>query len=252
MWLTHPEWDRRGWVHGFTQRSGGVSSSPYESLNLGVNTCDDPRKVRENRRLLEVRIPGRWHRARQVHGNRVAVVVEGVEGDDRVEADALVSDRPDVVLAVGVADCLPILIVCPDVGAVGAIHAGWRGSVAGVLPETIRVLCDRYQAAPEAMQLLMGPSIRPCHYEVDAPVIEAVTGLGLDTPDVLQGEGLRRRLDLMMFNRLLAERVGVESAHIARLDLCTVCEQHRLFSYRAQGPETGRMNAFIGSKGICR
>ena len=155
----------------------GVSAAPFDSLNLGARWGDAAATVEENRRRLlrAVGVAGPLYVARQVHGAAVARVRAG---DDpaaiaRIEADALITDDPGVALGVFVADCIPALIVDPRTGAVAAAHAGWRGTVAGVLPAAVRALVRRFGARPGDLRVALGPAIGPCCFEVGAEVVAA-------------------------------------------------------------------------------
>ena len=167
-------------AHGFSTRAGGVSAPPFDSLNLGASWGDAAASVEENRRRLlrAVGVAGPLHVVRQVHGAAVARVRAG---DDpaaiaRIEADALITDDPGVALGVFVADCIPALIVDPRTGAVAAAHAGWRGTVAGVLPAVVRALVDELGARPDDLRVVLGPAIGPCCFEVGAEVVAAFAG----------------------------------------------------------------------------
>ena len=152
-------------VHGFSTRAGGVSAAPFDTLNLGARWGDVVASVEENRRRLlrAVGVAGPLYVARQVHG---AAVVRVRAGDDpaaiaRIEADALITADPGVALGVFVADCIPALIVDPRTGAVAAAHAGWRGTVAGVLPAVVRALGDGVRRASRRSAGRARPGDRP-------------------------------------------------------------------------------------------
>src|SRR5215831_7124488 len=157
-------------LHGFSTRVGGVSEGAYAWLNLGAKWGDDPARVRENRR--------RFFRAagvegvlsvRQVHGADVTVVDAALATDPetvaRTRADALVTPLPGVAVAVYTADCIPVLLADPVRGALGAVHAGWRGLVAGVIGAAVAAL-GRGGTRPRDVRAALGPSIGPCCFEV--------------------------------------------------------------------------------------
>ena len=164
-------------MHGFSTRAGGVSAAPFDTLNMGARWGDVPASVEENRRRLlrAVGVAGPLYVARQVHG---AAVVRVRAGDDpaaiaRIEADALITDAPASPSGVFVADCIPALIVDPRTGAVAAAHAGWRGTVAGVLPAVVRALAAEFGARPDDLRVALGPAIGACCFEVGAEVVRA-------------------------------------------------------------------------------
>src|SRR5262245_63104690 len=131
-------------AHGFSTRAGGVSAPPYDTLNLGARWGDVLASVEENRRRLlrAAGVAGPLYVARQVHGTNVARVRAGDDASAiaRIEADGLITGDPGVALGVFVADCIPAVVVDPRTGAIAAAHAGWRGTVAGVLPAVVRAL----------------------------------------------------------------------------------------------------------------
>ncbi len=240
--------------HGFSTRAGGVSAAPFDTLNLGARWGDLPANVAENRsRLLRASgIGGPLYVARQVHG---AAVVRVRAGDDpaaiaRVEADALVTGDAGVAVGIFVADCIPALIVDPRTGAVAAAHAGWRGTVAGVLPAVVRALVAEFGARPEDLRVALGPAIGACCFEVGADVVRAVEGplgdaaaAGVVIPSP-RGVAGKWHVDLKAANRLLLERAGVRREAIDAGTDCTHHDRSRFFSYRRDG-ETGQLMGIV-------
>lgn len=243
-------------VHGFTTRAGGVSAPPYDSLNLGGKWGDDPAHVTENRRRLAEAVGGAPFVARQVHG---AVIRRVRAGDERAEiarheADGLCSDAPGVVLGVFVADCVPALIADARTGACAAVHAGWRGTVAGILPAAVRALSAEFGARPGDLQIALGPAIGPCCFEVGLEVVAAVEAA---IPDARAREIVRpsprgladkAHVDLHAANRLLLEREGVDPEAIVSIAGCTHCDRARFFSFRRDGASTGQQMGLIGCR----
>lgn len=195
---------------------------------------------------------------RQVHG---AIVhrVPGDEEDSRRpggpapeartprEGDALVTSTTGKALAIFVADCVPILVCDPRSRALAAVHAGWRGSVAGVLRRTIETLRHDYGARPEDLRVGLGPAIGSCCFEVGDDVVERFLAAdpGAEA-GILRVAGHRPRVDLIEVNRRQALSSGVPAARIASMGLCTRCEAELLESYRRNGPGAGRMAGIIG------
>ncbi len=163
---TVPDWPAPRHVRALTtQRTGGVSAPPYQSLNLGDHVGDDAAAVAENRRRLasaaSLPAPASW--LRQVHGSRVANLDAGT---DHEPADACITRRPGRVCAILAADCLPVLFTSESGSVVGAAHAGWRGLAAGVLRATLSAMSE-----PAATILAwFGPAIAAEHYEVGGEV----------------------------------------------------------------------------------
>lgn len=214
----------------FTTRRGGVSAPPFDSLNTGRSTDDDPAAVAENRRRVLAALGldrRRLATAGQVHGANVAVVEEPGHVP---RCDALVTRRPGLALAVTTADCLPIVFLAP--GLVGVAHSGWRGTAAGIPAATLARLVE-LGAAPGAVTAHIGPAIRACCYEVGGEVAERFPAACV-TP-----AGDRFRLDLALAARLELERAGL-AGRVHDLGECTACRADRYFSYRRDGPRSGR------------
>jgi YfiH family protein len=240
--------------HGFSTRAGGVSPAPYDSLNLGARWSDVPANVVENRRRLlrAAGVAGPLYVARQVHG---ATVVRVRAGDDpdavaRVEADALCTNDPGVTLGVFVADCIPAIVVDARTGAVAAAHAGWRGTVAGVLPAVVRTLAAEFGARLDDLRVALGPAIGPCCFEVGAEVVDAVetalggAGAGVVRPSP-RGAAGKWHVDLKAVNRALLERAGVRSDAIDASSDCTLHDGARFFSYRRDRDRTGQQMGIV-------
>ena len=194
-------------------------------------------------------------RGRQVHGRGVRVVEEGTRRDGvLVDADAIVSNAAGTACAVQVADCVPILIAGRSGGrefggseVVAAVHAGWRGTAAGVAAEAVAALA-RLGAEPSAMIAAIGPSIRPCCYQVDARVRDAFAASPAwpDAEQAFAPDGAAHwRLDVAAVNRRALERAGLRPENIFDSGECTACDLGRFYSYRTEGAGTGRLVAGI-------
>jgi YfiH family protein len=201
--------------------------------------------------------PDRLFRPRQVHGRTVAAV-QRREGHQpfsdgmRPQADALITDNPSCAVAVQVADCVPILMADSRTGAVAAVHAGWRGTAAGVVRSAIEGLGTQFGTRPADLVAALGPSVGPCCYQVGPSVLEAFVAAGLEASSIsrwfVPDQDDRFRLDLWAatFDQLRAEGVPAPQIHAARL--CTVHNPGRFFSYRVEGAGTGRMAAVIRAR----
>jgi len=243
-----------GIAHAFSTRRGGVSRGPYDSLNLGLSVGDEPAAVHENRRRFFGTLgidPGRAVRVRQVHGDGVLVVDRALAAragfprallDEDLPYDALVTDLPGLALTISTADCLPILIADPVRRVVAAVHAGWRSTVRRITERAVGTLRERYGTDPRDCVAALGPGIRGCCYEVDAPVIgplaRALPAWRASAREVGAG---RWMLDLAAANRGMLEAAGLGPAAIRDAGLCTRCRPDLFYSYRGQGPRTGRM-----------
>lgn len=247
--------------HAFSTRKGGASAPPYHTLNLGFSVGDDPAAVRENRRRYFGALgldPSRVVRVRQVHGSDVLVVDEALAGRERFPRllldgddayDAMVTDIPDIALAISTADCLPIFLVDPQRPAVGAVHAGWRSSVQGIVEHTLRQMQDAYGTDPSACYVAIGPGIRGCCYEVDEPVITPLRRAWSQWEACVRPEGQERwMLDLARLNTTILHGQGIREDRIFDAGLCTACRSDLFYSYRAEKPKTGRMISLIALK----
>ncbi len=181
---------------------------------------------------------------KQIHSTRVVIfdspVKAGLIPDGA--GDALITNQPEFLLVVRTADCVPVLLVNHKIGVVGAIHAGWRGAVGGIVPQTIQACAEQFGAEVSQMHLAIGPSIGPCCYEVDAPVIEPLQANYPDWRGVLQESSPRKgMLDLkkLIWHQVLAS--GVPEHQVDRVDYCTHCREDLFFSYRRDGKVNGTM-----------
>ncbi len=225
--------------HGFTTRRGGVSPPPWDALNLGGSVGDDPARVTENWRRLEAATGLLFARVRQVHGARV-VHLDAASAPTE-EADAVVSTEAGLAACVSVADCVPVLVADPGSGAVCAVHAGWRGTLARIAAEAVRAFARISSAPPARLLAAIGPSIGPCCYEVSHDLAERFRA---ELGPVVRG-GPAPRLDLWAANRRILEAAGVGPERIDCIGRCTACERDAFFSHRRDAGRTGRQMAFI-------
>lgn len=248
------EW---GIVHGFSTRLGGVSPEPYASLNLGPlvkGVGDANTSISENyRRLRRALGLERRPRAevRQVHGWDVWLV-EGrpVRLEDAPRADALVTADATRMLTIRTADCVPVLLASRDGRAVGAVHAGWRGVVAGVVEATVRAMRERLGVDAAELLGTIGPCIGGEAFEVGPEVVAAFDAAGLKEAKVPDGEDGKPRLDLRAAVRLQLLRAGMAAELIDTTDRCTYRDAEAFFSHRRDVThhgrrDTGRMAAVI-------
>ncbi|MCA9472316.1 MAG: peptidoglycan editing factor PgeF [Nitrospirales bacterium] len=185
---------------------------------------------------------------KQVHGTDVLVcenpddlkTVHGLEGD------ALVTSCSDVLLVVRTADCVPVLMADVERNAVAAVHAGWRGTVAGIVRQTIRVMTEQYGTEPSNLRVAIGPSIGMCCFEVDRPVIDPIKEQWADACEVLKPTSpTHAMVDLKKLIGYQLIEAGVSAASISQSTHCTNCDATRYFSYRREGRVNGTMNSGI-------
>ncbi|HEU5054934.1 MAG TPA: peptidoglycan editing factor PgeF [Kofleriaceae bacterium] len=233
-------------VHGFPERTGGVSLGLRASLNLGFRWGDERPHVEENRRRVAAAAgydPAALVSMRHVHGTNVFRV--GDPEPDSEEFDGLVCDRAGAVLGAFAADCTPILFADPQSRVIGAAHAGWRGTVAGVAQNVVARMVE-LGADPRAIRVALGPSIGPCCFEVGPEVVAEFTARLPGLPGMVVDGPVKQHIDLRRVQRALLEEAGVRPEHIDDAPPCTKCNPDRFFSYRRDGKEGGIHMGFIG------
>lgn len=236
--MIYPRWPAPAGVKAVsTTRRGGLSTAPYDSMNLAGHVGDDGTTVAGNRTLLRQRLalPAEPLWLDQVHGNRV-VDAAAPSGS---AADASFSRIRGAVCAVLSADCLPVLFCARDGSAVAAAHAGWRGLAGGVLEATIEAL----QIAPEHLLAWLGPAIGASVFEVGAEVREAFIAGHAEAATAFVARPCDRWLaDLYALARLRLRAAGVDAVHGG--GCCTYSEPDRFYSFR-RDRVTGRMASLI-------
>jgi len=236
-----------GIPHGFLGRRGGVSRGAIAGLNIGHGAEDEIEAVAENRRrAAEAVFPGaRLATVYQVHSPDVVEVLEPWLHDERPRADAMVTDRPGLLLGVVTADCAPVLLADREAGVIGAAHAGWRGAHGGVLENTVAAM-ERLGADHSRIAAAIGPAIAQPSYEVDARFRENFGPE--DDAFFIPGRPGHWQFDLEGYaaKRLRAAGVGI----IDPLGLDTYSDEARFFSYRRAThrgePAYGRQFSLIG------
>ena len=186
-------------------------------------------------------------RARQVHGTDLLAVGER-SPSPAGEADVLVTDRPGVAAAIATADCVPLLVVAPEARVVAAVHAGWRGTLAGVTLVSLAALRKRYGVAPDDVRVALGPAIGGCCFEIEREIAARFADRFGDAVwtawrDGRPGKGC---LDLRHVNQIALEQAGVAATAIQNVGPCTACGGGPYASYRAQGPGGARQLSWIG------
>jgi YfiH family protein len=258
-----------GLIHAFSTLPGGISTLEGEKvLNLGFTDWDTRENVQENRRRFQAAIGAEGLplvTLKQFHSDVIHVF--DAPSSDPCRGDASITNRPGLLLAIQTADCVPILLVDPKKRAIAAIHAGWRGTLARIAAKTIGKMQMHFGTNPSDLLAAIGPSIGPCCYEVgtevatqflsqfpDAPGYfdEFRTG---DEPNPIQWLNMMPPghqpppkgvlLDLRKANRSQLQAAGLRPQNIHTIDLCTACRPDLLFSYRKEGPASGRLMSVI-------
>ncbi len=230
--------------HGFTTRTGGVSASPYGSLNLGLSSGDAPQNVAENRRRALAAFGVTQGEVCAFHQVHSAKVIEGVPTWFEQEADASVTADPNLLLVISVADCLPLLFHDPVKEVVGAAHCGWRGTVAGIAKEVVRRMAA-HGSDPRDIRVALGPGISAPRYQVGEEVMGAFADAGFPEHPFQPDDEGRFRLDLAAANVWMLGQAGVLSEHIWTSNWCTYSDEARFYSHRRDAGKTGRHWAVI-------
>ena len=228
--------------HGITTRQGGGSAPPFDSLNLGQHVGDAEKQVNFNRQQVWRRFkPAQPVFLRQVHGDKVAVIDDSTgQGEDGVigEADAVVTDRPGLLLTVLVADCQPVMLFDPVRSVVANVHSGWRGSLVNIIGRTVAVMSERFDCQPADIFAGIGPSLGPCCAEF--------VNFKREIPEYLWSYRVsEHHFDFWAVSRDQMVAAGLLPGHIEVAGVCTRCRNDLFFSYRAAN-RTGRMAAMIG------
>lgn len=248
--------DGLGTPHCFTTRLGGVSTGHVGSMNLSMRRDSDPQNVVKNFQILGNAIgfdPEKLVLTNQTHS---AIVRKVTAKDHRTfnthdypECDALVTNEPGTALCVFTADCTPVLLWDPVTGAVGAAHAGWRGTVSRIAAKTAVKMMESFGCRPEDLRAAIGPNIAACCFETDRDVPDAVLqAYGKTAEPYIRDQGEKFYLDLKAINALALLEVGVRE--IALSDACTACAPQRFWSHRVTRGIRGSQGAIIVCKEV--
>lgn len=240
--------------HCFTTRLGGVSTGYLSGLNIAHHRGDDPANVAKNIQILSEALgfsPDSLILTQQTHSDIVRCVnsvdAHGLDHHQYPECDALITADPGAALMVFTADCTPILLHDPVTGAVGAVHAGWRGTASGIAAKTVAAMASSFGCRPENIRAAIGPNIGPCCFATDADVPAAmVKALGAEANASISQRDDKYYVNLKALNALHLRRAGVTS--IAISSACTACAPHRYWSHRITGGQRGSQGAII----ICK
>jgi polyphenol oxidase len=257
-------------VYGFSTRAGGASTlDGHRVLNLSFMEWDSKENVFENRRRFQSAVGARDFTVlpiKQIHSD-VIHVFSAVSAQP-YKGDASATNQPGLLLAVQTADCVPILLVDPGKRAVAAIHAGWRGTLARITEKAVGRMQLEFASKPSSLLAALGPSIGPCCYEVGTELVTKFTAQFADAaeyfdeprsgeePNPLQWLNMAPpghqpppknvHLDLRKANRSQLLAAGLRPQNIFTTDLCNACRTDLFFSYRKEGPQSGRLFSVIG------
>ena len=245
-----------GVPHGFSTRVGGVSEPPWDTLNLGPGRGDQPAHVEENYRRFCGALGADAERvvlAKQVHETTVRTVTaadagKGLYRPRNYTADALITMEDNLPLVVFSADCGIILLHDPETGAVGAVHAGWRGCAAGILQKAVKELCALSGANAERLRAAVGPCIGPRCFETDSDVPDAMrAALGAKAEAHFQYDYARNKWNVNLAGLIRESllQAGLPARRIDVLGICTACHPELFWSHRKMGDARGVQAAMI-------
>lgn len=250
--------DTIGVPHCFTTRLGGVSQGAFSSLNLRYNGGDTPENVTKNYSVLADALGFDLNKlvlTQQTHSDIVRQVTaadaRGLNNRDYPECDALITNQPDTALCIFTADCTPILLWDPVTGAVGAAHAGWRGTAAKIAGKTALAMIEAYGCRAEDIHAAIGPNIAQCCFQTDGDVPAAMEqAYGTEAKAFISQNGNKYYVNLKELNALALREIGVR--HITLSSACTACENQRYWSHRITGGVRGSQGAIILCKEASR
>ncbi len=245
-----------GLFHAITTRAGGISPAPFDSLNLGLNTEDTPENILRNHQMVSGALAFNLQSlvsTKQVHGSRCLNVTGSPSPADPGSVtythegyDALITDRPGIVLTIRVADCVPILLYDPEAKVVAVVHAGWKGTLVGIAGIAVGQMCRAFGAQEARIRAGIGPSIGPCCFEVGSEVAELFHQAFTGSTNYMTRRAGSTYLDLKQANHAQLVGSGLVPQHIETGDFCTACRSDVFFSHRREQGKTGRFALFAG------
>jgi len=250
--LTYQAAKNIGAVHAFTTRTGGVSKGHLASLNIGTHRDDQPENVLKNYEILGKTLGFDTKKivlSHQVHSDIIRVVGEkewgaGLYGPELAECDALITNTPGTALMVFTADCTPVLLWDSVTGAVGAVHAGWRGTAANIAGKTVQAMVEHFGCDPANIFAAVGANIAQCCFETDEEVPLALKKMyGPEVAILVRRRDEKYYVNLKAINALSLGRAGVEKIELS--DHCTACMPQLYWSHRRTQGLRGSQGAII-------
>lgn len=257
QFLSLQAWLNEGVNAAFSTRHGGVSDGVYNSLNMGLHVDDHNELVLENRRRFLNVFNAQLDNVvccQQVHGN----VVIRVDRSDRgrganqlaaaiPNADAMITNNPEVYLLSFYADCVPVYFYDPVNRAIGIAHCGWKSTMGRIGLHTLAALQKEYGTSAADVQVFIGPGIGPCCFQIQPDLAAKVNAEFPSLHDIITySDNQSCNWDLQATNRQLLLEAGVQASNIGTCELCTACHTDIFYSYRREKGKTGRMGALIG------
>lgn len=238
-----------GLKHALFTRHGGLSPSPWKSLNFGASVGDDFKRVNQNRKkALAVLLlkPESVYDTFQIHSTEIVLADRPLPPNElHIKADAIITNKPEVTLMMRFADCVPILLYDPVIHVIGISHAGWMGTVNKIAGKTVLKMNQKYGTNPNNVLAAIGPSIGPDHYSIGEDVIEKVNAsFGDKAEQLIIKDHDKTYFDLWKANQVILNEIGVYKIEVA--GICTNCNMNDWFSHRGEHGKTGRFGVVIG------
>lgn len=238
-----------GIKHGFFTRQGGISKGLYHSLNVGQSSYDQPEHIAQNR-ILIAHYFGIEEKnlvtVNQIHSCEVAVIDQSLRSKS-LTADALVTTTQNLIIGVLTADCGPILFTDPQAGVIAATHAGWRGSLNGIIEKTISVM-EKQGAKRQSITAVLGPCIGPCHYEVTEEFYDQFISCKSKFQKYFAKTDKKNHFYFNLW-AFIMDKLQETGVHASCLEICTYQDEQRFFSYRRtihrNEPDYGRQISAI-------
>lgn len=258
VYLSFPHLESLPFIkHGFTTRIGGISEGIYESMNLNFSTGDKRENVLENYKIICKTLEIDYNNlvlSAQTHDIHIKCVEDGDRGKgilrekDYLEIDGLITNVANIPLVTLYADCVPVFFVDPVRKVVGLAHAGWKGTVKGIVEKMVGKFVDVYGSKKEEILVGIGPSIGSCCFEVEKDVAEEFEKIALFKEYVINKGTGKYMIDLWAINKAILIEAGIGAENIILTDICTKCNKDMLFSHRGHQGKRGGMAAIIQLK----
>lgn len=235
--------------HAVFTRHGGISPTPWKSLNFGASVGDDIGRVNQNKEnalaVLGISAVSVYD-VHQIHSNEIVHTQNALPaGEPHIKADAMITKTPGVTLMMRFADCVPILLYDPENRAIGMAHAGWIGTINKIAEKTVKKMQATFGTVPSNLKAAIGPSIGPDHYAVGTDVVEKIIStFSKDTNKLIIQEKGRTFFDLWAANQLILTDAGV--SQIETSQICTQCNMDDWYSHRGEHGNTGRFGVVMG------
>ena len=241
--------ENQGLYHAVFTRQGGISPSPWESLNFGASVGDDLKRVWQNRESAIAALgikSNSVYDVYQVHSTEVVLTDRPLAPNEpHIRADAIMTNKPNVTLMMRFADCVPIFLFDPINRVIGISHAGWIGTINKIAGKTVQKMRHYFGTKPNNIHAAIGPSIGPDHYVVGKEVIEKVElSFGDMADQVIINNQSKSYFNLWQANHMVLTEAGVNNIEIA--GICTNCNLDDWYSHRGEHGKTGRFGAVIG------